>query len=408
MIRVTHLITGLEAGGAERSLATLVARLDPCFRSEVVTLTEPGPMAREIRAAGIPVTSLSISRGAGRGRSGVSGLARLVRHLRRTRPALLQTWLYHADLVGLAAGRLAGVPRIVWNIRCSDMTPGAEAPKLRRLTGWLARLSAWPDAVVVNSGAGRTAHETLGYRPRRWVEIANGVDSARFRPRTQERDALRRKLGLRPSAIVIGLVARFHPMKDHETFLRAAALFAARRPETEFALCGEGCTAATEPLSRLVAALGLRDRVRFLGTRADMEDVYPAFDLAALSSAYGEGFPNTLVEAMACAVPCVATDVGDSRRILGPAGLVVRPRDPAAMAEAWAETLAGDRAALGSQARERAVAEFGLARVLERYEALYDGLADKGGAETSSGSERDPAPLRRPYELEAGDCDVRH
>ena len=410
MIRVAHLITGLEAGGAERSLATLVARLDPRFGSEVISLVEPGPMAREIRAAGIPVTSLSMRRGAARGPSGLAGLAglmRLVRHLRETRPAVLQTWLYHADLMGLAAGRLAGVPHIAWNIRCSDMTPDGEAPNLRRVTRLLARLSAWPDAVIVNSAAGRTAHEALGYGPRRWVEIPNGVDPARFRPRPEMREALRRKLGFRPSATVVGLVARLHPMKDHETFLRAAALFAAGRPDAEFALCGDGCVPGAEPLARLVSALGLENRVHFLGTRADMEDVYPAFDLAALSSAYGEGFPNTLVEAMACAVPCVATNVGDAERILGSAGLVVRPRDPAALAGAWAETLAGDRAAHGLQVRERAVAEFALERVLARYEALYDGLVGEGAQTRASGSERNSAP-RRPYGLKAGDLDVRH
>ena len=400
MIRVTHLITGLEAGGAERSLATLVARLDPRFGSEVISLVEPGPMAREIRAAGIPLTSLRLRRGAARGPSGLAGLAglmRLVRHLRETRPAVLQTWLYHADLMGLAAGRLAGVPRIAWNIRCSDMTPDGEAPNLRRVTRLLARLSARPDAVIVNSAAGRTAHEALGYRPRRWVEIPNGVDAMRLRPRPQERDALRRKLGFGPSATVVGLVARLHPMKDHETFLRAAALFAAGRPDAEFALCGEGCVRGTAPLARLVSALGLGDRVHFLGTRADMEDVYPAFDLAALSSAYGEGFPNTLAEAMACAVPCVATDVGDSRRILEPAGRVVRPRDPAALAQAWTETLARDGRESGCLARERAVAEFGLERVLARYEALYGELADEAvAARASAASERNPAPRGAP------------
>jgi glycosyltransferase involved in cell wall biosynthesis len=365
MIHICHVITGLDVGGAERCLITVAGGLDPRrFSSDIVSLLESGPMAEEARSAGIPVVSLGLRNG----RPGASAVPRLFRHLQRSRPTILQTWLYHADLVGLCAGRLARTPHIVWNIRCSDMTSGDSSPWLRRKLQLLAWMSRFPDALIVNSRQGRLAHENLSYRPRRWIEIPNAVDGLRFRPRPSERDELRRKLGLRPTAAVIGLVARAHPMKNHETFFRAAALLARESPHAEFVLCGEGCA---EQFLNMAVSLGLEGRVHFLGTRLDSESVYPTFDVATLCSAYGEGCPNTLIEAMACGIPCVATDVGDSARILGSTGLIVPPGDAAALASAWAEMLAGDQRARSLQSRERALGQFNVENVLVHYEAVY-------------------------------------
>jgi glycosyltransferase involved in cell wall biosynthesis len=239
-------------------------------------------------------------------------------------------------------------------------------------------MSKLPQAVIVNSEKGKEFHGEFGYRPRRWALIPNGVDTGRFRPNPETRPDMRRRIGVAADALVIGLVARFHPMKDFPTFLQAAHQFARIRQDAQFVLCGEGADRQNGELVKMIEELGLKDRVSLLGTRSDMQDVYPAFDMLALSSAYGEGFPNVLIEAMACGVPCVATDVGDSRAIVADTGIVVPPRDPDALMRGWNAVAAGCRSGpLGECARARAVDQYSIDRVCLLYERLYHDLSGR-------------------------------
>ena len=368
MIRICHLITDLQIAGAERNLVELATRLNPNqFCCEIVTLFEPGPLADSALSAGIPVTSLETKFG----RPRAAAVTRLTHHLRKSRPTILQTWLYYADLIGLIGGRLAGTPYIVWNLRCSRMAAVGEYWRLQRRMALFGLLSRLPNAVIVNSRAGLIHHSFHRYRPRRWIEIANGVDLVRFRPRPGERLALRAKFGLRSDATIIGMVARNHPMKDHLTFLRAASLFASRHPNSEFVLSGKDCIPEAKPLKELIAAFGLESRVHLLGVRLDINDLYPTFDIATLSSAYGEGCPNTLLEAMACEIPVVATDVGDSAHILGSEGLIVRPQDPESLASGWTQLLSAASARAGLRGRARALKLFSIEQSVRNYEEAY-------------------------------------
>jgi glycosyltransferase involved in cell wall biosynthesis len=371
MVTILHLITGLETGGAEGMLARLVTRTDRSrFRSVVVSMTDRGTVGPLIAGAGIPVETLGI----GRGMIDPRGVTRLIGFLRRYRPDIVQTWLYHADLLGLIANRLGYAPRLAWNIRCSDM---ADPNVVRRI---LSRFSTRPDTVIINSLAGRRFHEGIGYRPRRWEYIPNGYDTQLMRPDDAARSRLRAALGIDSSAIVIGMPARYHPMKDHAGFLAAARQMAAD-PDIVFVLLGSGIEPGNQDLVRAIEAEGLLPRLRLLGERADMSAVYPALDIATLSSAFGEGFPNVLAEAMACGVPCVATDSGDSAEILGEFGIIVPPRDSAALALGWQRMIAlghDGRRALGLQARARIVENYDLDRVVPRFEALYNEIASAG------------------------------
>lgn len=366
MATILHLITDLDTGGAELMLVRLVERLDPVrHHSLVVSLTGPGSLAPALRCCGVEVYGLAMPRGSPDPR----GLARLIAILRRVRPQILQTWLYHADLLGLVGRALSRTScRLYWNIQCTEM---ADAGTLRRSLAWLSRV---PDAIVVNSLAGRHFHEAQGYRPRRWVHIPNGCDTAAFSFDMAARRALRHEWRIADDAVAIGLAARYHAMKDHDNFLAAAARLAARRDDAVFVLAGAGTDAASSSLTAAVAAHGLGDRVRLLGNRDDMARVYSALDIASLSSAYGEGCPNVLVEAMACGLPCVATDCGDAALLIGRDGLVVPPRDPTALAAGWERLVAlgpDGRRRLGANARGRIGADYDVAAIAARYEALY-------------------------------------
>jgi len=245
----------------------------------------------------------------------------------------------------------------------------------------LARLSASPDAVLVNSAAAQRAHEELGYHPKRWAMIPNGFDVARFQPDIAAGPRRRRDLGLPGDAFLIGLPARFDPMKDHATFLAAAALFAARCGVARFLLMGRGVARGNTALERMIAARGLGERVLLLGERADMAELLPGLDVATLSSAFGESFPNVVGEAMACGVPVAATAVGDVGEIVGATGIVVPPGDAAALAGAWQrlyEAGEAERRRLGAAARQRVVSNYALPAIARRYETLYEDIVSRG------------------------------
>ena len=210
------------------------------------------------------------------------------------------------------------------------------------------------------------------------VVIPNGFDLEGFKPDSSARVSVRTELGIGPNHPVIGLVARFDPQKDHRSFIDAASILAARLPSAWFVLCGDDVTWDNQELARWIDDAGIRDRVYLLGRRDDIARLLNAFDVASLSSAYGEGFPNVVGEAMACGVPCVVTDVGDSAWIVGDTGRVVPIRDPKALADSWLALVeAGQQARqmLGARARARIIEQFDLEVIAGRYAKLYCELA---------------------------------
>lgn len=373
LTKIIHLITDLDTGGAEMMLLKLLAHMDgERFANVVISLTDRGTLGEQIAALGVPVFTLGMRRGL----PNPLGIGRLVRLLRQEKPDILQTWLYHADLLGTISSRLVHVPTLCWNIRCSDMDMSRYSRLSRLVLHILAGLSGCPDIVIVNSEAGRRLHETLRYSPRRWEIVPNGFDLNRFHPDPAARQSLREELDVPPDTVLISLVARFDPMKDHHTFLEAAGRIAHEQSSVHFVLAGKGI----EQLAGIVDEMGLGARVHLLGERSDIPRIMAALDILALSSAFGEGFPNVVGEAMACGIPCVATDVGDAASIIGETGIVVQPRDPAGMADAWKQLIEmpdAERQALGKDARRRVERLFSIESIVGRYQSLYRGIAGR-------------------------------
>lgn len=368
-LKIIHLITSLNTGGAEVMLAKLLASMDRArFENAVISLTVKGNIGAQIEKSGIRVTCL--------GTSGTSAFVRAAwqfrRILHRERPDIVQSWLPHADLVATVASPFSGRDRLIWNVRSSWLDLNAYPRSFRWTLRLLAALSAVPNAVVVNSNAGRQFHESLGFRPHRWVFIPNGFALDRFRPRPEQRLPMREEYGIPPGALVVAMVARFDPMKRHDIFLRAAALVRRSLPEAYFLLAGAGI-AEHEEIRAL--AKPLRGHVHFTGAVDDVPRLYAGVDVAINCSSYGEGFSNSIGEAMACAVPCVVTDIGDSATIVAGSGRIVPPADAGSLAAAVIELLAmpaTDRAALGAMARKRVEQEFSIDAIARRYEALYE------------------------------------
>ncbi len=378
-MRVAHVITGLELGGAEMMLWKLLATLErSVFEPLVVSLVAPGPMGERIAGLGIRVETLQMRRGL----PSPGVLLRLVRLLLGFRPDLIQTWMYHADLLGALArplvGRGARRPLLVWNIRQSDLDPLQTRRATRlvaRLNGLLSHLA--PERIICCSQRAREVHCALGYREHGLIVIPNGFDLERFRPDLAARIALRVELGIPVAAPFLGLVARLDPQKDVPTFLQTAALVRSARPECRFLLCGQAMDGGNRTLGDWIAAAGLGGAISLLGPRSDTQRVFAALDLLVSSSAYGEGFPNVIGEAMACGVPCAVTDVGDSRLIVGDTGASVAPRDPAALARAILRLLNEGPQSLvrrGAAARARIAADYALVSIAARYAGLYQSL----------------------------------
>jgi glycosyltransferase involved in cell wall biosynthesis len=371
VIKVTHIITGLECGGAEMMLYKLLHRLEGEIAAEVISLTDDGSLGPSIRQLGVPVNVLGMRRGL----PNPWAVGKLAQHLRRSRPNVVQTWMYHADLLGGLATKLGGAVPLAWGIRQSNLDP-VHSKRLTRLTVRLcARLSdGLPQRIVCCSKEAARIHVEMGYAKEKITIIPNGFDLEAFRPDPGARTTLRRELGLAEEAPLIGMVARFDAQKDHQTFIGAAALVLRRRPDVKFVFVGDGATDSNVTLLGWLRAAGVADRFLLLGRREDVTAVLNALDIASLSSAFGEGFPNVVGEAMACGVPCVVTDVGDSAWLVGGAGRVVPARNPEALARAWLDLLESDsseRRAIGAIGRARVSEQFEIGIIAHRYRDLW-------------------------------------
>ncbi len=375
-IKVVHVITGLDVGGAEMMLYQLLAHMDRyAFPSEVISLSDIGLVGEKIQALGVPVRAL------GMGRSGLPDL-RLVLHLaqwlREMRPQVIQTWMYHADLIGTLAARLAGGPPVIWNIQSGGLHSGRDKRNTVLAAQACARLShRQPARIVSCSVAAQEAHGKLGYNTDKITVIPNAADTTAFRPNREVRSIVRKELGIGGEAPLIGVVGRFDPQKDHHNFVQAAIRLHQDWPDAYFLMCGLDVTWQNPAFAEWIPA-AMHDRFHLLGRRQDVARLAAALDVGCLSSAYGEGFPMALNELMACGIPCVATDVGDCALLVGETGRIVPPRDPEALAAAWREMLEmreEGRHRLGVLARQRVETHFDIEAVALCYQQLYQEVA---------------------------------
>ena len=327
------LIRSLQVGGAERQLVELAKGLDQTiFDVTVLTFYGGGEFAQELKNAGVPVISLDK-----KGRWDIAVfLRRLLIQLRKLQPDLLHSYMTVSNLVATLLKPALPATRIVWGIEAAgpDLS---QLDRVERVTSRLeALLSRSPDLIVFNSRAGRDHYVSVGFVDSRAVVIHNGIDTRRFAPDTKSGVRFRALWRIPERALLIGLVGRLHPLKDHHTFLRAAARFAHTRPDARFVCIGGGSEKYLHDLREFADRLGLSNRVSWTGfILDDMRGAYNALNICCSSSST-EGTSNAIGEAMACGVPCVVTDVGDSKLIVGETGVLVPRKDPAALAAGFA------------------------------------------------------------------------
>ena len=371
-----HIIGDLEIGGAERSLHSLLTGgLAQACENHVISLTDQGVFGPRIESLGVNVHCLGL-----RSERGLLGAALELRKLARLiRPNLIQGWMYHGNLAArLARFGAPQAPKLVWNIRHSLDNISHE----KRGTRWTIRggkmLSTSVDTILYNSNKSRTQHEAFGYASQNGLVIPNGFDTDLWRPNSAARENMRAELGLKEQDILVGFVARFHPMKDLANLLTAVAPIIAQNNRVHLAVVGNGNEKSNPALAALYANIPAQT-LHIMGPRNDVQDVLAGFDTFCLSS-NSEAFPNVLGEAMACGVVSVATDVGDVRKVLGDTGILVPPSDSEALMAALAKMVAmprEERRNAGKKARKRIVENFSLDATVQRYKSLYTSLMEK-------------------------------
>ena len=370
--RILFVTTSLNTGGAEKMLCSILSSINPHYwEASVVCLSGQGSVGRQIVSDGYPVQCLGMRQPSLRSLFSLKQLKQIVEAVC---PVVIQGWMYHGNIAATTVAAMTQweVP-VLWGIRHCVHSLSYE----RFFTRWLIRMGALashsPKFIVYNAQRSLDQHQALGYSKTNAVLIPNGFDTEQYRVDDKARITLRAELGLSQEVVLIGLMGRWHPMKDHRNFIQAARNLCASRQDTYFVMAGTGVDSTNQTLVNEIKECGLRKRFYLLGEREDMPQIQASLDIAT-SASYSEAFPNVIGEAMACGVPCVVTDVGDSARLVGDTGCIVPPRNPSLLAAGWEQLLSlpfMQRRAMGLRARNRIKQRYSLLVVAKQYENLY-------------------------------------
>lgn len=373
-IRVLHVISGLGIGGAENFLLRLAVALSDVVDSRIVSLSSGGGMAPRFREAGLEVFELSLGGQTGLLRLPIPG-CRLRQEVRTWRPQIIQGWLNHGNAAALFVQRLVSRrSKVIWSVRQSFDDIALEKLGTRLVIRLQGRFASRPDAVICNSVKSKIQFAELARTTRELKVVPNGFDTSKFAPNVGFRTSARALIGADREDFVVAMVARYHPMKNYSCFIEAIARASRSLPRMRAVCIGSGVASADSPLRSLIGKWRLEDRFLLMSERTDLEQIYPGIDLLCLTSSWGEGFPNVLGEAMACGVPCVATDVGDAAAVIGDTGFLVRPESPQEVAErivAFSRLDREARAKLCDGARRRVEQMYSMPAIAEKYMQVY-------------------------------------
>lgn len=367
--RVLHVITGLDQGGAERQLCCLLSTAMHAEHSAVFSLKEPGVMAEKLRQSGVLLFS-----GGGQRSLSLNWMPALKRAVMSWKPDLIIGWMYHGNLAASLTRQLGYRGPVIWNVRHSVHDLRLEKLSTRMIIRTGAWLSNCPKRILYNSCIAAEQHEAIGYRKGGRAVLPNGFDVDHFRPDSGSRNAVRSDLGVDDDEILLGVVGRAHPMKNHLGWVSAMKQLLASGVRVHSIMMGAGVDDPEGPVARAVLDAGLQKHITLLPPTDKPERTYPAMDILVMPSLWGEGFPNVVGEAMASGVPALVTNVGDSASIVGETGFVVSNGDPDMLAGRAREAIALGRPrlrALGVEARERIVTKYDLSSLADRYHSLF-------------------------------------
>lgn len=372
-MKILHIITGLSNGGAEGVLYRL-CKYDGQAEHIVVSMMDEGKYGRLLKKEGINVHYLNLPAG----KVTFSALSKLYRLIRMLKPDVVQTWMYHADLIGGVVAKLAGVKKVFWNVRHTTLESGKSKRSTILIAKLCAKLSGFiPEQIIYCAHEAQAIHKNLGYKKGKAKVIGNGYDLALFDQNVQFREMILNEFSISNKEVLLGMVGRYDPQKDHSNLISALGIVKQKGFEFKLLLIGKQLDDSNDELLEQINSESVSDNIRLLGQRTDIPSVMNALDIHVLSSSFGEAFPNVLAEAMACGTPCVTTDIGDAALIVGNTGWVVPPKDMQALANAIMQAIKEKQenhlAWLNRQkeCRERIVDNFSIEKMIDAYHRVW-------------------------------------
>ena len=361
MKKIIHVINSLALGGSETALFRLLRASRDNYQIYVIVLGNEGYFSQKIAEINIPIYYLDIKK------SPIKAYLKLISHIKQIKPNVVQTWLYHSDLIGGMAAKFCGVKKIIWGVRCE----GVELKRNTRIIKSIcARLSkSIPNSIVINSVQSIQNHIQAGYKAEKINLIHNGFDSKEFFP---EKVELLQKLP--ENTITIGTLARFHDDKDYFNLIQAIKLIEDANPHVYFIFCGNGCHNKNKKLNQMLEILSHPERVILIDGTDDPALYLNSLDIF-IQSSKTEGFSNSLAEAMLCGLPCIATDVGETRNICGAACLTTKSQDHQQLALAFLTMLNKtdqEREEIGLLARQRITKNYSIEQYHQKIQAIYE------------------------------------
>jgi glycosyltransferase involved in cell wall biosynthesis len=370
--KVLHIISGLDTGGAEMMLYKLIVQSSrQGIDSKIISIKKLGPMAKKIEEVGIEVDTLNIGKSFWHT---LISLPLLIWKTKKFQPHVIQGWMYHGNLFATISSLCVSSPVILcWNIR-QTLYDIKREKIFTRWTIWICKiLSKVPNHILYNSSLSAQQHEGYGYSENRRTIIFNGFETEEFKPNIQLKSEVKKELNIK-TRYVVGHIARFHPKKDHKTFISAAKKVVDEIEDVTFVLIGRNVLYSTNTLAQYVKQLGVEAKVQLLGERTDIARVLTAMDVVVSSSGWGEGFSNVIGEAMAAGSLCVVTDIGEAKDIVGNIGIVVPPYSVDAISKGVIQFLKYSdevRDDISRRGRERIIEEYSIDKIAEKYLNIY-------------------------------------
>lgn len=363
--KIIHIITSLDDGGAEAILYRTCKNLKD-HQQKVISLKGKGKYGDLIEKEGIDVICIK-----------PFNILHLFYVLFQNKPNVVQTWLYHANLIGGLVAKLVGIKKIFWGIHNSSLIPGISKYSTILLSSLSAKFSSWiPYKIIVVSKKAIKFHLDIGFEKNKMVYIPNGYDLEEFKPNIIHRNFFRREIGIEENEFLIGLVGRYDSIKDHNSFFKALSEIEKLKINISAVLVGKGITKSNKEISQDLIQQNIKSKVCLLGSRNDIPKIMNGIDILVLPS-ISEAFPNVINEAMACGTPCIVTDVGDSSLIVGDTGWIVPPKTPFQLAKAIAEAESEFRIKPKWErrqflCRERIQKNFSIDKMIKNYIAVWN------------------------------------
>ncbi|WP_313128026.1 glycosyltransferase [Anaerocolumna sp.] len=374
MKRIIHIISGLNNGGAEMMLYKLLLNNDNYkYNCEVISMTDKGVLGRSIERLGVKVHCLNLKRG-------FPNFQALIQTVKIIKGAdIVQSWMYHADLLAFLSTRIIKSTKLIWGIRRSSLNKEDIKKSTFLVAKINAKLSKYVDRVISCSEAGRINHIQFGYNSGNIITIPNGFELERFKKTNISKKELNKLFNsyISNDTKIIGMIARWNPIKNHELLFKALKeLDDNMKYNYKLVLCGPDVDEKNHSLNVMLKKYDLQSKTVLLGRRDDIPLIMSAIDIF-VSPSKSEGFSNVIGEAMACECICIVTDVGDSKYIIGDEGLVVLPGDLQLMCEALEKAITlpeNERLALGRLARERVNNNFDIRKIVYEYFNVYESI----------------------------------